>query len=217
MAEIIVQGITDKTFEFYVEEILTGYPAKDLTTTDVSLISYTRGKSAPVNVTTGVGARSGVGVHTDWAVTRKSSADDPGVYQLDVADAVFQAGVSDGSIRLFFGDLASPTYRCVPVRFQLTEFSQESIYNLMKHVSSGAIVSDVGNTAQTFKLDTTSTMDDAFGDLLIRIVDSTSGLFPQAAQIQKPGGYDGSTKFVTLKTPLSSAPNGGEGIQIFNN
>jgi hypothetical protein len=218
MAEIIVQGITDKTLEYYVEDILTGQPKTGLSTGDVTLISYTRGRNAPVNVTSSLDSRTGAGVHTDWAVTQKSSDDDPGVYQLDVADAVWQAGVSDGSVRLNFGSLEDPSYRCVPVRFQLTQFSQETVFNLMKHVTSGAVVADGGNTAQTFKIDTTSTMDDAFGDLLIRFVDSTAGLFPQAAQVQKPNGYNGATdKFLTLKTPLSSAPNAGDGFQLFNN
>jgi len=217
MSEIIVQGITSKTFEFYVESILTGEPATGLTTDDVSLISYTRGRNAPVNVLGSLDSRVSVGVHTDWAVTRKSSDNDPGVYQLDVADAVFGAGVTDGSLRLFFGSLSTPTYRCVPVRFQLTQFSQETIFNLMKHVTSGEIVADIGNTAQTFKLNTTSTLDDAFGDLLIRFVDTTGLLFPQAAQVAKPNGYDGNTKFLTLKTALSNIPTSGDGIQLFNN
>jgi hypothetical protein len=217
MAEILVQGITDKTFEFYVEDVLTGYPATGLTTGDVTLLSYTRGRNAPVNQTASVQGRSGAGVHTDWAVTQKSSDDDPGVYQVDVADAVFQAGVTDGSVRVHFGSLATPLYRCVPVRFQLTQFSQETVFNLMKHVTSGEVVGNVGNTAQTFEINTTSTYDDAFGDLLIRFVDTTSDLFPQAAQVAKPNGYSGTTKFLTLKTPLSNIPSSGDGIQLFNN
>jgi len=217
MSEIIVQGVTDRTLEYYIEDILTGQPKTGLSTADVTLMSYTRGRNTPVSVLASLNSRTGAGVHTDWAVTQKSSSYDPGVYQLDVADAVWQAGVNDGSVRLNFGSLSNPPYRCVPVRFQLTQFSQETIFNLMKHVTSGAIAADGGNTAQSFKIDTTSTHDDAFGDLLIRFVDSTSGLFPQAAQVAKPNGYDGTTKFLTLKTPLSSTPNTGDGIQLFNN
>jgi hypothetical protein len=70
---------------------------------------------------------------------------------------------------------------------------------------TGAVVTDAGNTAATFKTNLASTVDNFYKDAYLRI---TSGALNQ--QVKKITGYTGSTKFVTVLGGFTSAPSGSD-------
>jgi hypothetical protein len=74
---------------------------------------------------------------------------------------------------------------------------------------TGSVVSDAGNTSSTFKTDLTSSTTDAYRgrELLL-----TSGSIEGQSQIVT--AYNGTTKFVTLRTALSAAPAASDTFRI---
>ena len=69
-------------------------------------------------------------------------------------------------------------------------------------ITTGAVVSDGGNTALTFKTDLSETATDHWKDAFLLI---TSGAL--LGQVHRVTAYNGSTKFVTVTTAFSAAPS----------
>lgn len=76
---------------------------------------------------------------------------------------------------------------------------------------SGSVVSNAGNTAQTFKTDRTEAAGDFWKDSLLLF---TTGSL--AGQVKRITAYDGSTKFVTLSGALAAAPSAADRFVLVN-
>lgn len=100
MKRLITAGTTDKTLLVYIPDPAstdgsgkTGLAAANLT------VSYTRTETDnDVVVTDATSSLSDIALtdaHTDWGVEEVSSTLAPGLYRLDVADAVFASGATE--------------------------------------------------------------------------------------------------------------------------
>lgn len=78
-------------------------------------------------------------------------------------------------------------------------------------VPTGAVVSDGGNTALTFKTNRSEAVTDFWKDAIL--VFRTGVL---AGQVKKIAAYNGSTKFITLSGAFTSAPSAGDTFFILN-
>lgn len=76
---------------------------------------------------------------------------------------------------------------------------------------TGSIVSDPGNTAQTFKTDLTSAVDNYWKDTLIMF--TTGSLF---GQVKKVSAYTGATKFITTAAVFTGTPAAGDRFMLLN-
>ena len=76
---------------------------------------------------------------------------------------------------------------------------------------SGTVVADGGNTATTFKTDLTEGTTDYWKDVLILFTTGTL-----LGQVRKVVTYDGTTKFVTLSSALTSTPTAGARFVLVN-
>lgn len=76
---------------------------------------------------------------------------------------------------------------------------------------SFTVVADAGNTALTFKTDRTETADNYWKDSYVTV---TSGALIE--QVKRCNGYNGTTKFVTLQTPLTGTPAAGVTMEFIN-
>lgn len=77
--------------------------------------------------------------------------------------------------------------------------------------STGVIVSDPGNTAQTFKTNLTDAVDSYWVDTLIMF--TTGALF---GQVKKVTAYSGTTKFITTQSAFTSTPAAGDRFMLLN-
>jgi hypothetical protein len=77
--------------------------------------------------------------------------------------------------------------------------------------TSGAVVSDAGNTATTFKTNLVSSTNDHWKDALLVFL--TGAL---AGQVKKVSAYNGTTKFVTLSSAFTSAPAATDTFRLVN-
>jgi hypothetical protein len=69
----------------------------------------------------------------------------------------------------------------------------------------GAVVSDAGNSATSFKTDLSEATNDYWKDTLLLF---TSGAL--VGQVRKVSGYNGSTKVITVASAFTSAPAAGD-------
>jgi hypothetical protein len=76
---------------------------------------------------------------------------------------------------------------------------------------AGAIVSDAGNTASTFKTDRPEVTADHWKDCLLLL---TSGVL--AGQVKKVTGYNGATGFMTVNNPFTGVPAAGDRFVLIN-
>lgn len=76
---------------------------------------------------------------------------------------------------------------------------------------SGAIVADGANTAQTFKTDLASAVNDTYKDSFLLFISGT--LIDQQKKIVT---YLGSSKFITVATAFTSAPTAADVFKIIN-
>ena len=68
-----------------------------------------------------------------------------------------------------------------------------------------AVVADGGNTASTFKINTSGAVTDAWKDCLVAFL--TGGL---QGQVKKASSFNASTDFITVATPFTAAPSAGD-------
>jgi hypothetical protein len=76
---------------------------------------------------------------------------------------------------------------------------------------TGAIVTDGGNSATTFKTDLTEAVDDYWKDTLIRI---TSGVLIN--QVKRVTAYNGTTKFLTVAGGFTGTPASAVTFELLN-
>jgi len=76
---------------------------------------------------------------------------------------------------------------------------------------TGAVVSDAGNGANTFKTDLAESANDHWKDCLLLF---TSGVL--AGQVKKVTAYNSTTKFVTVGSPFTSVPGAGDRFVLIN-
>jgi hypothetical protein len=75
----------------------------------------------------------------------------------------------------------------------------------------GAVVSDAGNSATSFKTNLTETTDDYWKDTLLLF---TSGNL--AGQIKKVSAYNGTTKVITVSSAFTGTPTAGDTFLLIN-
>jgi len=76
---------------------------------------------------------------------------------------------------------------------------------------TGAVVSDSGNSATSFKTNLTQTTDNFWKDAWCKI---TSGAL--AGQVKQITGYNGTTKFITVSGGYTSTPAAGVTFELIN-
>jgi hypothetical protein len=76
---------------------------------------------------------------------------------------------------------------------------------------TGAVVSDAGNAANTFRTDLAESTNDHWKDCLLLF---TSGAL--AGQVKKVTAYNSTTKFVTVSNPFTGTPAAGDRFVLIN-
>jgi len=75
-----------------------------------------------------------------------------------------------------------------------------------------AVAADGSNSATTFKTDLASSVNDFYNGAFLVFVSASA----VTAQVRKIADYNGSTKFVTLASPLTVAPTAGDKFAVIN-
>lgn len=90
------------------------------------------------------------------------------------------------------------------VRLGLTAIASSAIV-------TGAVVTDAGNLANTFKTDLASTTTDEHKDKILKF---TSGAL--SGQVRRVTVYNGTTKFITVVTGYTAAPAASDTFELLN-
>jgi hypothetical protein len=78
-------------------------------------------------------------------------------------------------------------------------------------INSGAVATDGGNTATTFKTNLTEAVSDFWKDAFIKF---TSGSLSE--QVKKITAYNGTTKFITVSGGFTGTPSASDTFDIIN-
>lgn len=154
MSNILI-GTTDRTVTVYIPDPAstdgsgkTGLTAADLT------VSYTRVETdndvVVTDVTSSLSTLSALtDAHTDWGVKEVSSTLAPGLYRLDIADAVFASGAWYAVVYVMITTSAAAA---TPSRFDLVAYNEldgvrlglTALPNAAADAAGGLIISDAG-------------------------------------------------------------------------
>jgi hypothetical protein len=114
----------------------------------------------------------------------------PGIYEIHLLNSVLDA--SDAS-RFLVGMVQATGIAPTPFRIPLTSLDLE--------YTEGTVVSDAGNTAQTFKISLTAAATDSLKNAYLRFMSGNL-----AGQVQRITAFNGTTDFVTMAAAFTEAP-----------
>lgn len=214
--QAIKLGTTDRTVLVFIPDPAstdgsgkTGLAAATLT------VSYVRVETdndvTVTDVTSSLSDLSALtDAHSDWGLKEVSSTLAPGLYRLDIADAVFASGAWSAVVYVM---ITSSAAAASPMEFELVAYDPldgvrlglTALANLA--LASFTVQTDGGNSAMQVKTDRTETADDYWKDALALIA---SGAL--AGQIKKVTAYNGTSKVITFGA-FTGTP--ADGVTIF--
>jgi hypothetical protein len=199
MKQEVKIGQTDYTVLILIRDSTTGAPKTALTNASAGIdVGYTRVETDN-DVTWTDGAVVALAtpaltdVHLDWGFLQVDATKAPGLYRLDIADGVFATGAWSAVVSLVCTG-------CDPVHVEFI-LVPEAPYTGVNVSITGAVATDVGNSATVFKTTLTSATDNFYNDMLCLI---TSGAL--VGQIKKVTDYDGTNKIITVGTGFTATP-----------
>lgn len=125
------------------------------------------------------------------------AANHKGLYEFQFADARFSVASSK---RLVISVTGATSLLDADYEVELPDNVEADTYNEVAF-PNGAVVSDAGNTAVTFKTNLTQTADNHWKNPYLTF--TTGGL---SGQTQRVVGFNGTTKFITAASAYTGAP-----------
>lgn len=156
---------------------------------------YVRPRGTPAAITLASLANAQA-THADGGFVEVDAANLPGLYRLDLPDAVIASGEFYVVVQIAF-TASRPTAVLVAL-------------DPHPSIVSGKVVADAGNTASTFKTDLTESSTDAFKDAFL--LWRTGAL---AGECKKVSAFNPATDFVTAAA-FSAAPAANDEFVIVN-
>lgn len=184
---IVGAGDTSNTIYFKLRDSTTGFAKTGLVFNSGGVVSsYTRPKAAAVVIT--LVTQTVTGAWTSGGFVEVDATNAPGLYRLDIPDGACAVGADYTIISLGFSGVLSEAV--------------EIVLDPMPDVVTFIVQADGLNTATTFKTNLTSAVDNFYKDAWITMRTGTL-----ANQVKQVSSYTGATKFITLVSPLTAAPN----------
>lgn len=195
---MFIVGAGDTSVVLYVKlrDSTTGFAKTGLAFgSPGAFASYVRPKAAKIDIT--LATQTVTGTWSSGGFVEVDATAAPGLYRLDVPDGAFALGVGYVIINIgFTGVLAE---------------SLEVILDPMPDITTGLVVGDAANTPTTFKTNLTSAVDDFYKDIWFLVRSGTG-----AVQLKQISAYNGTTKFVTLGSPLTATLSNNDSFVLVN-
>ncbi|HKJ74723.1 MAG TPA: hypothetical protein VKA19_11455 [Alphaproteobacteria bacterium] len=135
--------------------------------------------------------------HSDGGMIAVDATNAPGLYRFDLPDAAIAAGEN--------------ACTAVVIASGVVTRVVELILDPNPSIVQGAIVSDAGNTASTFKTDLSETTDDQYVDAFVLFRTGAN-----AGAVRHVSAYNGTTKFLTVDTAFPTAPSSSDEFVLVN-
>jgi hypothetical protein len=204
MSETIKKGTTSNILYLHLRSSIDGSSKTGLVYNSTGAVaSYVRAGAARTAIT--LATQTPSGAYSSGGFVEVDGTNAKGLYRLDVPNAAFVTGVDRVIIHIGFTGVREES-----LQIQLVDNTAKDIYDTIVW-PAGAVATDGGNSATSFKTNLTEAVNDYWKDAFIRF---TSGSLVE--QVKKISAYNGTTKFVTVLSGFTAIPSASDAFDIIN-